>query len=354
MVNTVIMFIIAAFMMVGVADKVFFKSRFGFGEDFEAGIMQAAGLILSLVGIMCLAPLLGKLFTPVVSPIYRLIGADPANFSGIILTPDGGGYALSQAMTDNHVVSVLSGLFLAAMLGTTISFSLPVSMGIVEDADRAYLSKGMLAGIIATPFGAVISGLLAGFPLGFMLQSLIPAFVIVAVLVVALKKAEAVLIRGFLMFSKGITAAAVISLGFAGFELLTGIKLIPWMDSIGDKFTTVGTIGITIAGALCAIRFIKTAFKKTFTVLGKLLRVNDVAVVGIVSSLANAIPVYSMVKDMDNRGKILSMAFAVPACYALGGHLAYTAAVLPEYIMSLVLGKIFCGILAMVIAYILF
>lgn len=354
MINTVIMMLIAVFMLLGIFDKVFLGDRLGYGKELESGIMQVGGLILSLVGIMVLAPFIGTILTPVVSPIYHLIGADPANFPGIIIGPDGGAFALASTMTNDPRVIALSGLFLSSMLGVTVCFSLPVSMGMVSNHDRLFLSKGMLAGIISTPFGALISGIIGGLDFGFMIRNLIPAFVIVALLSIGLIKAQNALIKGFLLFSKGITKAAQLSLGFASFEYLTGIKLIPGLDIIGDKFTVVGTMGITIGGALCAIRFINIVFKGGFARLGNVLKINDVAVLGIISSIANAIPVYSMVKDMDKRGKILTIAFSVPACYALGSHLAYSATVMPEYMAAVVAGKIICGVLAMIIAYVMF
>ncbi len=353
-INTVIIYIIAVFFLVGIADKVFLKGRFGFAAELEAGIAQISGLVLSLVGIMCFAPLLGKILTPIISPVYDLIGADPANFPGIILGPDGGAFALSESMTDNTMVIALSGLFLASMLGVTICFSLPFALGIVTEADKATLGKGMLAGIIASPFGAVISGLIAGFPVSFIFRNLSVAFVIVIIIVIVLLKAQDALVKGFILFSKGISALAMLSLGFACFEMLTGVKLIPGLDSIGDKFQTVGNMGITIGGALCMILFLQKVLKKAFLLLGKALKINDVAVMGIILSTANAMPVYSMIKDMDERGKLLAISFSVPACYALGSHLAYTATMMPEYIVPEVAGKIICGILAMIIAWAVF
>ncbi|MDO4648064.1 MAG: ethanolamine utilization protein EutH [Eubacteriales bacterium] len=352
--NTVIVYAIAIFFLVGIFDRVFLRGRLGFSAELEKGISQVAGLIMSLVGIMCFAPLLGKILTPIVSPLYNLIGADPANFPGIILGPDGGAFALAQSMTEDNKVIALSGLFLASMLGVTICFSLPFALGIVDEEDKDVLSKGMLAGIIASPFGAVISGLIAGFPITFIIKNLSITFVIVILIVIALIKAQDALVKGFALFSKGISALATLSLGFACFEMLTGIKLIPGLDSIGDKFQMVGSMGITIGGALCMILFLQKILKKAFLALGKLLKVNDVAVMGIILSTANAMPVYSMIKDMDQRGKLFAVAFSVPACYSLGAHLAYTATVMPEYILPEVLGKIICGILAIIIAQCVF
>ncbi len=76
--------------------------------------------VFFLVGIMCFAPLLGNILTPVISPVYDLIGADPANFPGIILGPDGGAFALSESMTEDTMVIALDQIKMVNISGTYI------------------------------------------------------------------------------------------------------------------------------------------------------------------------------------------------------------------------------------------
>ena len=57
--------------------------------------------------------------------------------------------------------------------------------------------------------------------------------------------------------------------------------------------------------------------------LGKVLGMNEVAAAGMVATLANNIPMFQMLKDMDNRGKIINIAFAVSASFVLGDHLGF-------------------------------
>lgn len=47
--------------------------------------------------------------------------------------------------------------------------------------------------------------------------------------------------------------------------------------------------------------------------LGSLLGMNDKAAAGMIATLANNIPMFGLMKEMDNRGKILNVAFAVGA-----------------------------------------
>lgn len=354
MLNTILTYVIAIFFLLGIVDKVFLQGRLGFQSQLEAGIAQIADLVLTLVGIMCFAPVLGLVLTPVLSPIYTLIGADPANFCGIVLGPDGGAFSLAQSMTENEQVIALSGLFLSSMLGVTVCFSLAFALGVVEKSDQEVLSQGMLAGIIAAPFATICAGLIAGFDIVFMLRSLAVSFAIVVLLVIGILKIRDKVVHGFMVFSKIISACSLVCLGFACFELLSGVKLIPWIGSIDDKFSTVGTMGVTIAGALCMVSFLQRILKRPMAALGHALRINDTAILGIMLSIVNAMPVYAMVKDMDARGKLTVIAFSTPACYALGSHLAFAQTMMAEYAIPMVAGKILGGVMAVAIAYAFF
>lgn len=349
-VSTIIVYIMVIFMFWGAIDKVFLNNRFGYGAQFEEGINTMGPLAISMVGIMCLAPVIGNILTPLVAPVYKMVGADPAMFSGSLLAIDMGGYPLAQAMTQNQDVVVLSGIILASMLGCTIVFSIPVSLGIVEEKDKKFLSEGMMIGIISIPFGTFVGAIIAGLPIQLTLVNLIPVIILAALLALGLWKVPNALLKGFSIFSNIITIIIVISFACAIVEGLTGIVIIPGMDPIGPQLETIGTIAITLAGAYPLVHFITTTLSKPLGKIGKVLGINDVAVAGIIASLANSIPTFGMIKDMDNRGKVFSVAFAVPAVAALGDHLGYVSANAPEYLLAVVVSKIAAGIIAILVA----
>ena len=108
---------------------------------------------------------------------------------------------------------------------------------------------------------------------------------------------------------------------------------------------------LTLAGAFCLVAVITKVFNKPLMKLGKVLGMNEVAAAGMVATLANNIPMFQMLKDMDNRGKIINIAFAVSASFVLGDHLGFTAGVAKEMIFPMIVGKLveglppFCGYL---------
>ena len=68
------------------------------------------------------------------------------------------------------------------------------------------------------------------------------------------------------------------------------------------------------------------------------------------ATLANSIATFSMVKDMDQRGKVVNTAFAVSAAFVFGDHLGFTAGFAPEMLPAVILGKLTGGIAAVAVA----
>ena len=53
---------------------------------------------------------------------------------------------------------------------------------------------------------------------------------------------------------------------------------------------------------------------------------------------------------MDDRGKVVNLAFAVSAAFVFGDHLGFTAGFAPEMIGPMIIGKLTGGISALVVA----
>jgi hypothetical protein len=103
-VSSVIMSIIVIFMLTGLIDKLR-GNKHGYGERFTAGFQAMGDLALAVIGIIAVSPVLLLLLTPVVTPLYTLIGASPAMFPGSLLALDMGGYAMATQMAgDNAAV----------------------------------------------------------------------------------------------------------------------------------------------------------------------------------------------------------------------------------------------------------
>ena len=90
--------------------------------------------------------------------------------------------------------------------------------------------------------------------------------------------------------------------------------------------------------------------QKPLLAVGKKLGINDAAAAGLIASLANSIATFGMVKDMNPRGKVVNVAFAVSAAFVFGDHLGFTAGFAPELLPAMIAGKLAGGISAVAVA----
>ena len=350
--HEVLIAVMAAFAVLGAIDRIF-GNKLGLGQEFENGMLAMGSLALAMVGIIALAPVLAAVLKPVVVPVFGFLGADPAMFAGTILACDMGGGALAQELTGDSQAALLGGVITGSMLGATIVFTIPVAMGILREEDRPYMAKGILAGIVTVPVGILVGGVVAGFPVGMVLRNLIPIVVIGALIALGLWKAEKAMIKGFGIFGKSVIAVITVGLAAAIVEALTGVVIIPGMESVEVGFQTVGAIAIVLAGAFPLVYALTRLLRKPLLKLGRVLGINDTAAAGLIATLANSIATFGLVKEMDNRGKVVNIAFAVSAAFVFGDHLGFTAGFAPQLLPAVIIGKLAGGVSAVAVALLL-
>ena len=100
-------------------------------------------LALGMVGMVCLSPVLSNVIAPVISPILTAIGSDPAIF-GAILPNDTGGYSLALSLAQNEQAGLYSGLIVASMLGSTVTFSIPVGLNLIAKKETPYFNMPLV------------------------------------------------------------------------------------------------------------------------------------------------------------------------------------------------------------------
>ena len=347
--SEILLWVMAGFAVLGALDRIL-GNRFGLGKEFEDGIIAMGSLAMAMLGIICLAPVLAGLLRPVVVPVFRLLGADPAMFAGSILACDMGGGNLAMEMADDPASGLFGGVLCGSMLGATVVFTIPVAMGILKEEDRPFLAKGILAGVVTIPVGLLAGGLLMGMPILKILGNLVPIVVIAGLIALGLWKAENTMIKGFGVFGKGVLVLITAGLAAGIFASITGISLIPGLAPIEEGFQTVGAIAIVLAGAFPLVLVLTKLLRKPLLKLGVALGINEAAAAGLLASLANSIATFSLVKDMDDRGKVVNIAFAVSAAFVFGDHMGYTAGFAPEVLPAMIVSKLVGGISAVAVA----
>ena len=347
--HEVLIDMMAVFALLGGLDRIL-GGRFGLGSRFEEGILSMGSLALAMVGIVSLAPVLAGILKPIVVPVYRLLGADPAMFAGTVLACDMGGGPLARQLTADPQAADLGGVITGSMLGATVVFTIPVAMGILEERDRPAMAKGILCGMVAIPFGILAGGLTAGYAFSMVLRNLVPIVLMALLIALGLWRAERAMVAAFTAFGKILVAVVTVGLSGAIIQALTGFAVIPGLAPISEGFETVGTIAIVLAGAFPLVYVLTRVLNKPLMALGKLLGINEPASAGLIASLANSIATFGMVKDMDDRGKVVNIAFAVPAAFVFGDHLGFTAGFAPELLPAMIVGKLVGGVVAVGVA----
>ena len=83
------MIIMSAGVILGGIDCLL-GNKFGYGNRFEEGFRLLGPTALSMVGMICLAPVLANVLGRIIVPLYQAIGVDPAMFGSILAIDMGG------------------------------------------------------------------------------------------------------------------------------------------------------------------------------------------------------------------------------------------------------------------------
>lgn len=351
-IHEILIAIMAGFAVIGALDWIL-GNRFGLGKEFENGFLTMGPLTLAMAGVISMTPLLSETLSPVVAPFYRMLGADPAMFAGMLLACDMGGSSLAMEMTSDPQVALLSGILTGCMLGATVVFTIPAALGILQKEDHPALAKGVLAGVATIPLGVFAGGITAGFPVGMILRNLTPVLLLAVLIMLGLWRAERAMIRGFQVFGKIVVSLITAGLAIAIVGTLTDLKLVPNMTPLSETFLIVGNIAIVLAGALPMVCVLTKLLRRPLIALGKALGISETAAVGLLATMVNSIATLNRIKDMDERGKVVNIAFAVSAAFAFGDHLGYAAGVAPEMLPAMIVGKLTAGVLAVAVALVL-
>lgn len=347
-INTVML----CFLAVGGADYLL-DGRFGLGKEFEEGILTCGRLLLVMAGFMILAPLIARGLGPVVSPLFHAMGVDPSILAGMLLANDSGGLPLALELADSREAGLFSGLIVGSMLGTTVMLGIPTIMMFATRAERPAVIYGLLCGLMTIPLGCLAGGLAAGFSAELVLRNTAPVLALSVVLLVLLLLLKERIVPAFFAFGKLMTAISIFGLVCGAAESLLGITVFPGMGTLEEVFPVVGSIAVYLGGAFTLVAVVRQVFAGLLGRAGRLLRVNGRSVSALILSLANSLAAILMIHGMDDRGRLLNIAFLTSAGCALGDHLAYTNQIAPELCVPVMVGKLVGGIAALAAALVL-
>ncbi|MCF6464525.1 ethanolamine utilization protein EutH [Clostridium sp. Cult2] len=350
--SNIVLFIMVLFSVLGGIDKLL-DNRNGLGERFEEGFRSMGPLATTMIGIISLSPVISQLIMPILFPLSKLIGADPSVFISSILAADMGGYATSVEIAKSQEMAEYSGLILASIMGTTISFTIPVSLNLISKEDFPFFTKGILAGIVTIPIGMIIGGITMNIPMKDIWINLIPVIILSILIAIGLFKFQEQTIKIFNVLGRSILAISFIGLLFSIVDLVLGIKIIPNMAPFEEGIIIVGKIGVILSGAYPLFYVIHEKFHKKLNKISEKTGINQFALLGLLSSLANCVPMLAIYDKMDNKGKVINAAFAVSGAFVFGGQLGFVSGISQEAVTPFILAKLVAGLSGILLANLL-
>lgn len=341
--------VMACFSLLGAIDKLF-GNKLGLGKEFERGMMMLGTLAVSMIGMIVISPLIAELIHPVLNMAAGVLPFDPSIVTGSLFANDMGGASLSTQIAADPKVGLFNGLVVSSMMGCTISFTIPVALGVVKQEQHQEVLLGLLCGIVTIPIGCFVGGLVCGLNLGVLLMNLLPLVLFSAVIAVGLLKFPHACVKIFKVFGKCIDTLIIIGLAVGIFRFLTGVELLPHLDTYENGSYIIFNAAAVMTGAFPLIFVLSKVLARPLKALGRLLNINDAAATGLLSTLATSVTTFDMVQDMGKKGTVLNSAFAISAAFTFAGHLAFTLAFDPSYLAAVMIGKLTAGVLSIFVA----
>ena len=339
----ILLLIFAVTFAVGAVDHLC-GGKTGLGKKFLEGLNTFAPLFLTMAGFLVLAPLIAKLLSSGATAVFTALGADPGLFPGMLLACDNGAYPLAQSMGIAPEAGGFGGMLLGSLMGANV-ICMPLALLLLEKSDRPYFFRGLMYSVIVMPVAMLIGGICAGYSMKFIMQQMPLLLGLSVTSALLLKFVPDLLIKCLTVLSKIMETISMAGVTVAFFAELAGVK-IACINPIGEAIVIIGNIALLLGGVYVFTAILTRLLSKVMPRICSLLQVNEVAVVGLLTTLANSIPALSMIKDMDARGKQLNCAFMASAAFMLGDHLAYCGAVAQEMLFPLISAKLTGGVLA--------
>ena len=383
LIGTIVVYIIMACAIAGCLASVI-KPESELGQQFVAGIDSIGPIFLPVAGIMASAPYLTAFVSAVFGPAYSAVGADPAMAATTFIAVDMGGYQLADALAETRESWIMA-MVTGYMAGATIVFSIPVALKMLEKRDRKYLALGVMSGLLAIPIGVLAASAIiavshpmvrevvstnadATYQLalswGQIGVNLIPLIIICVALAAGLKFKPDAMIKGFIVFGRVMESALKIVFVLVVVEYFTGVwstlfgsfgfdPIIADEEDIFRALEVSGAIGMMLCGAFPMVYLIRRYLAKPLAKIGGAVGLSSDATAGLLAGSANVLALFSMVKDLRAKDKVICMAFAVCCAFLFGDHLSFTANFQPNLIVVVLAGKLAAGICAIVFAKLL-
>lgn len=349
----IITIIMAVFAVIGAVDYIF-GCKLKLGTEFEKGILLLGQLVLSMTGLIIIAPIIADVLSPFFDFFYNTFKIDPSIIPASIFANDMGGAPLAKEIAKEQTIGMFNAMVVSSMMGATVSFTIPLALGCLKKEKHKELTLGLLCGVVTIPVGCVVSGILCKIPVFTLLFNMLPLLLFAVIIALCLWFVPNVCIKVFNIFGIIIKTIATVGLVLGIIELLLGIKPIKTAADLSVATDICINAAFVLSGAFTLLAIISKILSKPMGRLGRVLDINKESTLGFISSLANNVPTFRMMNDMDSKGAVLNAAFAVSGAFVVGDQLAFTLAFEPSYVAPMLVAKIISGLFAVLFAMIMY
>lgn len=365
---TVLLILVLLFSSVAAIDYVI-GNKLGFGAEFERAFKLFPAMALSMIGMICLAPMIAVLLTPVLGFMSETLNLDPSILPAMLLANDMGGAPLSVQVATDPAMGMFNGLVVSSMLGCTISFTIPFALGLVAKENYRELCFGLLCGIVTIPLGCFVSGIICGLPMSALLINLLPLVIFSCLIAAALILVPNVCVKVFKVFGFAINALIILGLmmGIYNFIVLkitpvdlfggsVDLPLIPYLDTVESGAMVCLNASIVMTGMFPLVNLVSRLLNKPLKSLGGRLGIDEKSAACVVASLATSATTFGMMNDMNRKGRMINSAFAVSGAFTFCSHMAFTVAFEggADYLFPMIIGKLISGGAALVLAFLIY
>ena len=345
--------VILIFSVLGALDRVL-GNRFGIGKEFEKAFMLLGTMALSMIGMIVVSPMIADVMKPLSEFLSGTLHIDASIIPASLFANDMGGAALAAEMAGSEKTGLFNALVVSSMMGCTISFTIPFSLGVVSKDQHKELLLGLLCGIVTIPIGCIVSGIICKIPVVSLLINLMPLVIFSAVIAFGLVRFPELCIKIFKVFGNFVTAIITIGLSLGVIRFLTGFEVIKGLATIEEGAAICLNAAIVLSGSFPLMYVLAKVLRKPLKAVGKLIGVNENSIVGLISNLASSATSFGMMDKMDKKGVVLNSAFAVSGAFILGSHLAFTMAFDTSYVLPVIVGKFVAGVLAVILSGVIY
>ena len=351
--DKVIAIIMLVFALIGAIDRII-GNKLGLGKEFEKGFLLLGPIVLSMLGMLILAPVIANLLSPVFTFAYNVLKMEPSIIPTMLLANDMGGAPLATEIAKDPKLGMYNAMVVSSMMGATISFTIPFALGCVKKERQRELILGLLCGVVTIPVGCLIAGIISKIPFVSLILNLLPLIIFAAIVAVCLLLFPNACIKIFGVVGVIIKTVITIGLALGIIELLIGVKLVEGTGDVTEGAMICLKAVVVMSGAFPLLALLSKVLSKPMKKLGDVIGINEKSMLGFLSTLATNMPTFGMMDEMDKKGTVLNSAFAVSAAFVLAGHLAFTLAFEPSYLVPVMVGKITAGLSAIAFAFVVY